>query len=146
MKSKHFLIASIVIFLISLVLPVHLILDNFTDYYTNDNRTEYLGYVYLILGYITILELPIDFICWLGNFTLLFGWIFYKKKAGIVLSIFALLQMSLYGINHLFELDFMEIKEYGFPLFGYWFWLLSAILLVIATITHYKTQESKYEL
>ena len=146
MKSKHFLIASIVIFLISLVLPVHLILDNFTDYYTNDNRTEYLGYVYLILGYITISELPIDFICWLGNFILLFGWIFYKKKAGIVLGIFALLQMSLYGINHLFELDFMAVKEYNFPLFGYWFWLLSAILLVIATITHYKTQKSKSKL
>ncbi len=142
LKSKHFLISSIVIFIISLILPVHLILDNFADYYTSDNETEYLGFAYLILGYMTILELPVDFICWLGNFTLLLGWIFYRKKIGIILGMFTFFQMSLYSINHIFELDFMEIKEYNTLLFGYWFWLLSAILLIITTLSHYNTKKS----
>jgi len=81
-KNNLFLYVSILTYLVSLILPVHLLSFNFVEYYSGESKAEYLGIAYLILGYITISELPIDFICWLGNFTLLFSWIFYKIKIG----------------------------------------------------------------
>lgn len=122
----------------SLILPVHILSFNFVEYYSGDSKTEYLGIAYLILGYITVLELPIDFICWLGNFTLLFSWIFYKKKVGLILCIISIIQMSLYSINHLTRLDILQIHEYDLPLFSYWIWLLSSIFLLIHYYKQYK--------
>ena len=124
----------------SLILLVHLLNFNFVEYYSGESKAEYLGIAYLILGYITISELPIDFICWLGNFTLLFSWIFYKIKIGWILGIIAVIQMSLYEINHLTRLDILQIHEYDLPHFGYWIWLFSSIFVLIY---HYKKYKLK---
>lgn len=137
-KNNLFLYVSILTYLVSLILPVHILSFNFVEYYSVDSKTEYLGIAYLILGYITVLELPIDFICWLGNFTLLFSWIFYKKKVGLILCIISIIQMSLYSFNHLTRLDILQIHEYDLPLFGYWIWLLSSIFLLIHYYKQYK--------
>ena len=137
-KNNLFLYVSILTYLVSLILPVHILSFNFVEYYSGDSKTEYLGIAYLILGYITVLELPIDFICWLGNFTLLFSWIFYKKKVGLILCIISIIQMSLYSINHLTRLDILQIHEYDLPLFSYWIWLLSSIFLLIHYYKQYK--------
>ncbi|WP_313254249.1 hypothetical protein [Empedobacter sp.] len=139
-KSNLFLFVSILTYLVSLILLVHLLNFNFVEYYSGESKAEYLGIAYLILGYITISELPIDFICWLGNFTLLFSWIFYKKKVGLILSIIAIIQISLYGVNHLTRLDILQIHEYDLPLFGYWIWLFSSIFVLIY---HYKKYKLK---
>ncbi|SFN06565.1 hypothetical protein SAMN05421738_10659 [Algoriella xinjiangensis] len=120
MRNKILFFLSIVSFLISLVLPVHFIFDK---------PDEYLGYVYLSVGWYTFPYL--DFFCWLGNFTLLVSWIFYKKKFSLYTAYLTAVLMSFYGINHLFELDILMIKEYHLPLFGYWLWFLSSIFQII---------------
>ena len=129
MKNKYFFWASFILFSISLVLPVILSRDHFIDYYTTDNP-ENLGYFYLIMGYLTILELPIDFICWSGNFILLLSWIFYRFPISKYLNVLAVIQMSIYGIDHLFQLKIIEFSDYDFPLFGYWIWFSSSIAML----------------
>ena len=83
------------------------------------------------MGYLTILELPIDFICWSGNFTLLISWIFYRFPISKYLNVLAVIQMSIYGIDHLLQLKIIEFSDYDFPLFGYWFWLSSSIAMLL---------------
>lgn len=113
----------------SLILPVHFIFDN---------PEEYSGYIYAYVGWMAFPYL--DFFCWLGNFTLLLSWIFYKKKIGLILGIIAVIQMSLYEINHLTRLDILQIHEYDLPHFGYWIWLFSSIFVLIY---HYKKYKLK---
>ena len=129
MKNNYLLIASIISYLISLGIPVHFILNNLE---------EYLGYVYAYAGWMTFPYL--DFFCWLANFTLLFTWIFYRKKVSYFGSILTIILMSFYGINHFTRLDILEVHEYDLPLFGYWIWLLSSIL---AFVYHYKQHKLK---
>ena len=134
MKSKYFFILSIILFVISLVLPVQLSLEKFSDYYVNDSHSELLGIAYFILGYITILETPIDFFCWLGNFTLIASWLlFFRMSISRILSIASILLMSFYGIDNLFKLEIMEFHNYNYPLFGYWFWLASSLMMLFYT-------------
>ncbi len=130
MKNKYYLFGSIFIFLISLILPVYLNSTHIADYYFNDNSIENLGVFYLVIGYITIAELPVEFFCWLSNFTLLFAWIFHKKKSGVVLVWISFVLMFAYAINYLFRLDIILVVEYDEFLFGYWFWLASPILML----------------
>lgn len=118
-----FLYLSVLTFIISLFLPVHLIFTTPHDYF---------GYIYASLGWMSFPNL--DFFCWISNFTLLLGWFFYKKKIGLIFNLLTLILMSLYGINHILELDFFIIDEYSLPLFGYWFWLLSPIFLLVSQI------------
>jgi hypothetical protein len=131
LKSKYYLIASILSFLFSIFLPVHFEFEKYD---------EYAGYVYAALGWMTFPSL--DFFCWIGNFTLLFGWIFYRKKAGLILSYISPILMILYGINHLFELNILSVREYQYPLFGYWLWFASSLLLMFATTNHMKYKKS----
>lgn len=130
MKSKYFIWASLLIFSISLLLPVSLDRDHFIEYYTADNP-ENLGYFYLLMGYMTAFELPIDFICWLGNFTLILSWIFYRFKLSFITSILSFLQMLIFGLDYIFKLNIIEFSDYDFPLFGYWFWLISSFLMLL---------------
>lgn len=129
MKNNLFLYLSILAFLVSLVLPVHFIFEN---------PEEYFGYVYAYIGWMTFPYL--DFFCWLGNFTLLFSWIFYRKKVSLYLSFITLILMSFYGLNHITQLDILEVNEYDLPLFGYWIWLLSSFFMLIH---HYKQHKCK---
>ncbi|MFV0175245.1 hypothetical protein [Empedobacter sp. 189-2] len=124
LKNNLFLYASIFSYLGSLILPVHFVFEDAEGYF---------GYVYAYLGWMTFPY--VDFYCWLGNFTLLFSWIFYRKKASLYTSFLTPILMSFYGINHFTELNMLEVHEYNYPLFGYWVWLLSSIFMVIY---HYK--------
>ena len=128
MKNKYFLWLSIILFCISLILPVCLSRDNFIEYYTSNNP-ENLGYVYLILGYITIVELPFEFFCWLGNFTLVLSWILFQFKFSKYLIVLSFIQMLTFGIDYIFTLNVFDIIDYDFPLFGYWIWLSSSIAM-----------------
>ena len=129
MKNNYLLIASIISYLISLGIPVHFEFDKYISV---------IGLVYLSLGWVTFPHL--DFFCWLGNFTLIFSWIFYKFKIGIILSFITPILMIIYAINFLFELDILDAQQYYYPLFGYWIWLLSSIL---AFVYHYKQHKLK---
>jgi len=128
-KNNLFLYVSILTYLVSLILPVHFIFDD---------PEGYFGYVYAYLGWMTFPYL--DFFCWLGNITLLFSWIFYRKNVGFYISILTLVLMSFYGINHLTRLDILQVYEYDLPLFGYWIWLFSSIFVLIH---HYKKYKLK---
>ena len=103
-----------------------------------DKYISVIGLVYLSLGWVTFPHL--DFFCWLGNFTLIFSWIFCKFKIGIILSFITPILMTIYAINFLFELDILDAQQYYYPLFGYWIWLLSSIL---AFVYHYKQHKLK---
>ena len=129
MKNNYLLIASIISYLISLGIPVHFEFDKYISV---------IGLVYLSLGWVTFPHL--DFFCWLGNFTLIFSWVFYKFKIGIILSFITLILMIIYAINFLFELDILDAQQYYYPLFGYWIWLLSSILVLVY---HYKQHKLK---
>ena len=129
MKSNYLLTASIISYLISLGIPVHFEFDKYISV---------IGLVYLSLGWVTFPHL--DFFCWLGNFTLIFSWIFCKFKIGIILSFITPILMTIYAINFLFELDILDAQQYYYPLFGYWIWLLSSIL---AIVYHYRLYKSK---
>lgn len=129
MKNKLFLYLSILTFLLSLVLPVHFIFKDLE---------EYFGYVYAYLGWMTFPYL--DFYCWLGNFTLLFSWIFYRKKASLYFSVLTVFLISFYGLNHVTRLDILQVHKYDLPLFGYWIWFLSSIFMLIY---HYKQYKRK---
>lgn len=129
MKSNYLLTASIISYLISLGIPVHFEFDKYISV---------IGLVYLSLGWVTFPHL--DFFCWLGNFTLIFSWFFYKFKIGIILSFITPILMIIYAINFLFELDILDAQQYYYPLFGYWIWLLSSIL---AIVYHYRLYKSK---
>ena len=129
MKSNYLLTASIISYLISLGIPVHFEFDKYISV---------IGLVYLSLGWVTFPHL--DFFCWLGNFTLIFSWIFCKFKIGIILSFITPILMIIYAINFLFELDILDAQQYYYPLFGYWIWLLSSIL---AIVYHYRLYKSK---
>lgn len=116
----------------SLLLPVHIVEgDNYKIF-------ELYGYVYAYVGWMTFPYL--DFFCWLGNFTLLFAWIFYRKKTSFYFSILTAILMSLYGLNHLTRLNILGVHEYHLPLFGYWIWLLSPIFMIIH---HFKQNKLK---
>ncbi|TGN26268.1 hypothetical protein [Empedobacter tilapiae] len=128
-KNNLFLYVSILTYLVSLILPVHFIFVN---------SDEYLGYVYAYVGWMTFPYL--DFFCWLGNITLLFSWIFYRKNVSFYVAILTLILMSFYGINHLTRLDILQVHEYDLPLFGYWIWLFSSIFVLIY---HYKKYKLK---
>lgn len=121
-----FLYLSVLTFIISLFLPVHLIFTNPHDYF---------GYIYASLGWMLFPSL--DFFCWIGNFTLLLAWLFHKKKIGLTFNLLTLILMSFYGIDNILELDVFITKEYSLPLFGYWFWLLSPVFLLISKIKEY---------
>ena len=129
MKNNYLLTASIISYLISLGIPVHFEFDKYISV---------IGLVYLSLGWVTFPHL--DFFCWLGNFTLIFSWVFYKFKIGIILSFITPILMTIYAINFLFELDILDAQQYYYPLFGYWIWLLSSIL---AFVYHYKQHKLK---
>jgi hypothetical protein len=118
MKSKYYLRISIILFIVSVFLPV---------YISDVNTDNPMGYDFLILGWMVYPS--IDFFCWLGNFTLLLSWIFYYKKIGLVFSFITILLMFSFGINHVLELRIFEISEDG-TLLGYYFWLSSSILLI----------------
>ena len=105
-------------------------MSDFSDYYFNDNSIEYFGVFYLIMGYVTIFELPADFFCWVSNFILLFAWILYRKKSGLFLSWISFILMLSYAINYLFRLNIIQFVEYDEFLFGYWFWLSSSIFML----------------
>ncbi|WP_314241208.1 hypothetical protein [Empedobacter tilapiae] len=128
-KNNLFLYVSILTYLVSLILPVHFIFDN---------PEEYSGYIYAYVGWMTFPYL--DFFCWLGNITLLFSWIFYRKNMSFYVAILTLILMSFYGINHLTRLDILQVHEYDLPLFGYWIWLFSSIFVLIH---HYKKYKLK---
>ena len=129
MKNNYLLTASIISYLISLGIPVHFEFDKYISV---------IGLVYLSLGWVTFPHL--DFFCWLGNFTLIFSWVFYKFKIGIILSFITPILMIIYAINFLFELDILDAQQYYYPLFGYWIWLLSSILVLVY---HYKQHKLK---
>ena len=118
MKSKYYLWTSIILFIVSVFLPV---------YISDVNTDNPMGYDFLILGWMVYPS--IDFFCWLGNFTLLLSWIFYYKKIGLVFSFTTILLMFSFWINHVSELRIFEISEEG-TLLGYYFWLSSSILLI----------------
>ena len=129
MKNNYLLTASIISYLISLGIPVHFEFDKYISV---------IGLVYLSLGWVTFPHL--DFFFFLGNFTLIFSWIFCKFKIGIILSFITPILMTIYAINFLFELDILDAQQYYYPLFGYWIWLLSSIL---AFVYHYKQHKLK---
>ncbi len=118
-ENEHFLFISVIIYVISLIIPVHL----------SDNLKDSIGFLYLLLGWMSFPYL--SFFCWLGNLTLIIGWIFYRKKIGFSLSVISIALMSLYGINHFFQLNVIDSNLYEKPLFGYWFWFFSSIFLFI---------------
>ncbi len=104
-----------------MLLPVVLSSDNSEDF----------GYLYLILGYITIVDLPIAFICWLGNLTLILSWILYRFRISQFLNVLSFLQMAIFGIDYLFQLELIKIINYESQLFGYFFWLSSSIAMLL---------------
>ena len=129
MKSKYFLIASIAAYGISLSLPLYIEFNENSDQLFE--LTEMYGIQVLLLGWMIFPVL--DFFCWLANFTLLISWIFYRKRFAIYLvSIGAVLALLL-GVDHVAELNLMEIAEYRYYLFGYWFWLMAMLLQIVAT-------------
>lgn len=137
MKSKYFLILSIVVYLVSLALPL------FINFHPTDNRLVEYENVYglqaLILGWMTFPLL--DFFCWLSNFTLLFCWILYRKAISLYVGLIGILFASLFLINHFTQLDFMEIREYDlFPIAPF-IWIASMILQLIATKKYQKESQ-----
>lgn len=119
MKSKYYLWTSIILFIVSIFLPVYI--SEFDD-------DSSIGYIFLFCGWMSFPY--IDFFCWLGNFTLLLSWIFYYKKIGLVFSFITILLMFSFGINHVLELKIFETSEEGM-LLGYYFWLGSSIVLLL---------------
>ncbi|MBS7332787.1 MAG: hypothetical protein KIG88_04240 [Weeksellaceae bacterium] len=122
------MIASIVVYTISLFCPIYfpkdIIADKIISY-------DYLGYQAVALGW--MLFAYVDFFCWLANFTLLISWIFYRKQfANYLVSIGAVFAF-LFGINHVTQLNFMQVREYDLTLFGYWFWIIAMLLQIVAT-------------
>ena len=92
------------------------------------------------MGWMTIIESPPDFICWIANFTLIFSWLFYKKNISKWLSAITFVLMILYFFNHIFDFEIIQFYEPEDILFGYWFWLSSSIAMLIY---HLKTKQYK---
>ena len=134
LKSKYFLIASIIVFAISLLLPLYINLNESLDKLINYG--EIYGYQALLLGWMTFPY--IDFFCWLANFTLLISWVFYRKQFANYLVSAGTVLAFLFGINHVTQLDFMEVHDYELNLFGYWFWIIAMLLQIVATKLYQK--------
>lgn len=129
MKTKNYLLISIACFLLSLALPVQYDLsESFEEF----NFSHSVGLLYLLCGYITIFDEKIDFICWLGNLTILLSWIFFRKnKVSKFLSVLAFVQMSLFGLDLILRINLINVINYeSFPV-GYLFWLASSIIMII---------------
>lgn len=137
MKNKYYLIVSIIIYLISLAIPLYINLHP-----TENRLVEYeniFGLQALILGWMTFPSL--DFFCWLSNFTLFFCWIFYRKEFSFYVGIIGVIFASLFLINHFTRLDFMEVRDYNlFPLASF-FWIASMILQVVASKLYNKKSQ-----
>ena len=142
MKNNIYLILSIIVFLVSLLLPVYWEYSNFFDHYNESVSYEHWGVFYLSMGWLTIIESPADFICWLANFTLIFSWLFYKKSFSKTLSIITTVLMILYFINYIFQADIIQFYQISDTLFGYWFWLISSIFMIIY---HFKYKSENFE-
>ena len=88
-----------------------------------------MGFQALIFGWMTYPNF--DFICWLGNFTLITSWFLYQKPYSIYLTLIAFILAIFFSVNHYLQLDFLFLSEYHLVLFGYWFWLGSSIVLLL---------------
>lgn len=144
MKNKYFLWASISCFLLSLALPVQYDLsESLKDF----NYSHSVGLFYLICGYITIVDSKVDFICWLGNFTILLTWIFFwKATLSKILSVIAFLQMILYGLDLILRIELIDVINYEAIPIGYLFWLASPIFMLLYHFYPIKNNNSESQI
>ena len=125
---RNLFIASIVLFLISLVLPAC----------GNSGGDGGLGLALLLFGPLGLLAGEAIALSWLANPLLFAAWITFKKNVRIsfLLSVFAFLASAYFlgfdemitGSNGLGTMR--EAIEYRF---GYWFWLASTAAMMVGT-------------
>ena len=142
MKNSSYIATSVLLFLVSLILPVYWKYSNFFDHYNEDVSYELWGGFYLVMGWMTFFDSPPDFICWLANFTLILSWILYKKSISKTFSILTIGLMFMYFLNHITDSEIIQFYQPEDILFGYWFWLLSSIFMIIY---HFKLKHNKLE-
>ena len=131
MKNSTYIFISILLFVISLILPVYWHYSSFIDHYDESDSYELWGGFFLTMGWMTIFESPPDFVCWLANFTLFFSWLLYKKSFSKILSVITFVLMLLYFINYICVADIIQFYQPEDELFGYWIWLVSSICMII---------------
>ena len=128
MKNYKFLFISIGCFLLSLALPVQY---DLSESLNELNFTQSVGLIYFLCGYITMFDAKVDFICWLGNFTILLSWIFFKKPMlSKILSVVAFLQMILFGLDLILKIKLIDVIDYDSIPIGYLFWFSSSIAML----------------
>lgn len=128
-KEKYGLLASIICFVLSLILPVYLRFPLNTT--TSGYGLEGFGYEFLTLGWIMLLEYVPDFIVWFSNITLVLSWLFYKKKISNYFAYFSAGMMSLYFLDYLLNLEIFEIVYHQYWPCGLLFWVASGVLMAI---------------
>lgn len=129
MKNKYLLWSSIGCYILSLALPVQY---NISESFEEFNYSHAVGLLYMLCGYITFFDAKVDFICWLGNITILLSWIlFWKNNLGKLLSIIAFSQMFLFGLDWILRINLIDVIDYESTPVGYLFWLASSIFMLL---------------
>jgi len=125
-NESLFYYASVILYLISLT----------QNSFMLNNEEGHYGYLALIFGFYAVFDTGIS---WLANFLIIFSWLFRHKKASLYFSLSALIL----GVSFLLidEIVMGTNNKYGKITgydIGYYFWILSFLVMTIGNILNYK--------
>ena len=107
------------------------------SYCSSFGACDNYGFLSLIIGWMGVFMLHIPAFPWLANPILLASWILFRKKPKIsyTLCIIAfILMLSFLLVDEIISNEAGTTSKVVFYGLGYWLWLLSSFIMIVANI------------